>query len=162
MTLEETLNDLLVNLFKDLVEIEGRCLITDEFEDITVNDMHVIEAVGVDTPRNMKTVAGLMNVTMGTLTKSVDGLCRKGYVMRERSQEDKRVIRLKLTDRGRHAFYHHEAFHRQMIENVMAQLSEQESDLLIRTLSKLADYFRDSYSDGSEDSQFLDWKEVIE
>lgn len=31
MTADETLNELLVCLFKDLTEIEGRCLITDEF-----------------------------------------------------------------------------------------------------------------------------------
>ena len=29
MTADETLNELLVCLFKDLTEIEGRCLITD-------------------------------------------------------------------------------------------------------------------------------------
>ena len=48
MTADETLNELLVCLFKDLTEIEGRCLITDEFSDISINDMHIIEAIGVD------------------------------------------------------------------------------------------------------------------
>ena len=57
MTLEETLNDLLVKLFKDILEIEAKSLITEEFKDISYNDMHIIEAVGIDEPRNMKTVA---------------------------------------------------------------------------------------------------------
>lgn len=48
MTLDETLNDLLVRLFKDLLEIEGKALITDEFKDITTNDMHIIEAIGIE------------------------------------------------------------------------------------------------------------------
>lgn len=69
MTLEETLNDLLVKLFKDILEIEAKSLITEEFKDISYNDMHIIEAVGIDEPRNMKTVAKLMSVTTGTLTK---------------------------------------------------------------------------------------------
>ena len=60
MTLEETLNDLLVKLFKDILEIEAKSLITEEFKDISYNDMHIIEAVGIDEPRNMKTVAKLM------------------------------------------------------------------------------------------------------
>ena len=34
MTLEETLNDLLVKLFKDILEIEAKSLITEEFKDI--------------------------------------------------------------------------------------------------------------------------------
>ena len=71
MTLEETLNELLVKLFKDILEIEAKSLITEEFKDITYNDMHIIEAVGIDEPRNMKTVAKLMSVTTGTLTKAM-------------------------------------------------------------------------------------------
>ena len=46
MTLEETLNDLLVKLFKDILEIEAKSLITEEFKDISYNDMHIIEAAG--------------------------------------------------------------------------------------------------------------------
>ena len=34
----------------------------------------------------MSTVAKLMNVTTGTLTKAMDGLTDKGYVVRERSK----------------------------------------------------------------------------
>ena len=49
MTLEETLNDLLVKLFKDILEIEAKSLITEEFKDISYNDMHIIEAVGIDS-----------------------------------------------------------------------------------------------------------------
>lgn len=162
MTLEETLNDWLVHLFKDLVDIEGRCLITEEFQDITVNDMHVMEAIGVEEPRNMKTVAGRMGVTMGTLTKAIDGLCRKGYVIREKSSEDRRVVKLKLTDKGRNAFYHHEAFHTQMIERVKQQLSKQEAEILIRALSTLSEYFRNTYTEVEEDKQFLDWNDVKE
>ena len=52
MTADETLNELLVCLFKDLTEIEGRCLITDEFSDISINDMHIIEAIGAEALRH--------------------------------------------------------------------------------------------------------------
>ena len=108
MTAEETLNELLVGLFKDLMEIEARCLITEEFSDISINDMHIIEAIGVDEPKRSGTVAALMSITLGTLTKAIDGLTRKGYVSRIRSDEDKRVVKLSLTDKGKSAFYHHE------------------------------------------------------
>ena len=35
MTADETLNELLVKLFKNIMEIEGKSLITDEFKDLT-------------------------------------------------------------------------------------------------------------------------------
>lgn len=160
MTLEETLNELLVKLFKDILEIEAKSLITEEFKDITYNDMHIIEAVGVDEPRNMKTVAKLMSVTTGTLTKAMDALCEKGYVVRERSTKDKRVIKLRLTDRGKSAYYHHEQFHRQMIKNIAAEMNEQETEILIYALAKLVDYFHLNYYDTKEESQYIDWAKI--
>ena len=153
MTLEETLNELLVKLFKDILEIEAKSLITEEFKDITYNDMHIIEAVGIDEPRNMKTVAKLMSVTTGTLTKAMDALCEKGYVVRERSTKDKRVIKLRLTDKGKSAYYHHEQFHRQMIKNIASEMSEQETEVLIYALAKMVDYFHLNYYDTKEESQ---------
>mgnify|MGYP003564169449 FL=1 len=160
MTLEETLNELLVKLFKDILEIEAKSLITEEFKDITYNDMHIIEAVGIDEPRNMKTVAKLMSVTTGTLTKAMDALCEKGYVVRERSTKDKRVIKLRLTDKGKSAYYHHEQFHRQMIKNIASEMSEQETEVLIYALAKMVDYFHLNYYDTEEESQYVDWSKI--
>ena len=160
MTLEETLNELLVKLYKDILEIEAKSLITEEFKDITYNDMHIIEAVGIDEPRNMKTVAKLMSVTTGTLTKAMDALCEKGYVVRERSTKDKRVIKLRLTDKGKSAYYHHEQFHRQMIKNIASEMSEQETEVLIYALAKMVDYFHLNYYDTKEESQYVDWSKI--
>lgn len=158
--LNDTLNELLVRLFKDILEIEGKSLITEEFRDITTNDMHIIEAVGVDEPKNMKTVAKLMSVTTGTLTKAMDALCEKGYVVRERSTEDKRVVKVSLTDRGRTAYYHHEQFHRQMISNISSEMSEQETEVLVYALAKMVDYFQINYLDADEEKEFIDWSRI--
>ena len=39
---DEVLNELLVKLFKNIMEIEEKYLITPDFKDISVNDMHII------------------------------------------------------------------------------------------------------------------------
>ncbi len=161
MTADETLNELLVCLFKDLTEIEGRCLITDEFSDISINDMHIIEAIGVDEPKRSGTVAKLMSITLGTLTKAIDGLTRKGYVNRIRSEEDKRVVKLSLTGKGKSAYYHHEQFHRHMIEHIKDDLSDDEMKVLITSLAKLSDYFKVVYSD-DEENQYQNWDNINE
>ena len=160
MTADETLNELLVCLFKDLTEIEGRCLITDEFSDISINDMHIIEAIGVDEPKRSGTVAKLMSITLGTLTKAIDGLTRKGYVNRIRSEEDKRVVKLSLTGKGKSAYYHHEQFHRHMIEHIKDGLSDDEMKVLITSLAKLSD-FKVVYSD-DEENQYQNWDNINE
>lgn len=138
---DDVINELLVKLFKSIIEIEDRCLITPEFKDISVNDMHIIEAVGIEEPKSMSTVAKLMSVTTGTLTKSMDGLSDKGYVDRERGKKDKRVVFVSLTEKGKRAFAHHENFHRSMISRMKDGLSEQETTVLVYALAKLNDYF---------------------
>lgn len=161
MTADETLNELLVGLFKDLMEIEGRCLITEEFSDISINDMHIIEAIGVGEAKRSGTVANLMSVTMGTLTKAIDALTRKGYVNRIRSDKDKRVVKLSLTDKGKSAYYHHEQFHVHMIEHIKDGVTDDELKVLTNVLAKLSDYFKVVYSD-DEDNQYQDWNNINE
>lgn len=144
MDLDKTLNMLLVNLFKDIMEIEQKSLITEEFKDITVNDMHVIESIGTGEPQTSSSVAKRLSITMGSLTKAIDGLTAKEYVVRARSEEDKRVVLLSLTEKGKKAFKHHAKFHKDMIDAVVAQLDEEEKDVLNRSLGSLAGYLRET------------------
>jgi DNA-binding MarR family transcriptional regulator len=147
MDTDRTLNDILVNLFNDLMDIEDKCLITGEFRNISNNDMHVIEAVGIEEPRSMSEVAKMLNITTGTLTRSIDALVRKKYVERNRSEVDKRVVRLSLTEAGVRAYEHHARFHQNMIEDIKQQLSDGETRVLIATLGKLVAYFQEKYKE---------------
>ena len=113
-----TLNEVLVNLFNDIMDIEQKAIITPEFKDITNNDMHVIDAIGVGTPKNMSSIARELSVTVGTLTIAMNSLVKKGYVVRERSSEDRRVVYISLSEKGKKAYEHHASFHRQMIQGV--------------------------------------------
>ncbi|MCI8489257.1 MAG: MarR family transcriptional regulator [Lachnospiraceae bacterium] len=142
---DKILNELLVKLFKNIMEIEEKYLITPEFKDISVNDMHIIEAIGLKEPKSMSAIAKLMSITTGTLTKSMDGLSEKKYVIRERGKKDKRVVFAHLTEKGRRAYLHHESFHRNMIARIKDGISEQETTVLIFALAKLNDYFNQIY-----------------
>ena len=111
MDINETLNEVLVKLFRDINTIEEKAIRTEEYRDVTANDMHVIEAIGTGEPKNMTTVAKLLSVTTGTLTISMNSLVKKGYVQRIRSEEDRRVVLVSLTEKGKRAFAHHKRFH---------------------------------------------------
>ena len=87
-----TLNEVLVRLFRDIMDIEQQAIITSEFNDLTNNDMHVIEAIGIEEPKNMSTIAKELSVTVGTLTIAMNSLVKKGYVTRQRGKEDRRVV----------------------------------------------------------------------
>lgn len=136
----QSINELLVNLFNNVMDMEAKAIITEEFKDITNNDMHIIEAIGVEEPRNMSVIAGKLNVTSGTLTVNVNGLEKKGYIKRIRSEEDKRVVYIALTEKGKKAFYHHRDFHKKMIRAMIKNLSEEEMEVLYRCLANLDNF----------------------
>ena len=138
----KTLNEVLVNLFRDVMDIEQKASITEEFQDITNNDMHIIEAIGMNEPKNMSTIAREISVTVGTLTIAMNSLVKKGYVLRERGKEDRRVVYISLTERGRAAYVHHARFHKAMIDSISDELTSEEMELLIKTLTKLDKWFR--------------------
>ena len=137
-----TLNEVLVNLFRDILDIEQKAIITEEFHDITSNDMHVIEAIGIGEPKNMSSIARMLSVTVGTLTIAMNSLVKKGYVLRERGKEDRRVVYISLTERGKAAYEHHARFHRTMIDSVSKELTPEQLELLVETLTKLNKWFR--------------------
>ena len=120
------LNRLLVSLFSNVMATEAKAVITEEFKDISNNDMHIIEAIGIEEPRRMSDIARRLDVTVGTLTTNMNGLEDKKYIIRQRSTEDKRVVLVTLTDKGRKAFFHHRDFHKQMIREIVKDVKENE------------------------------------
>lgn len=135
------INEMLVNLFNHVMDVESKAVITEEFKDITNNDMHIIEAVGIDEPRKVSEIAKILGVTVGTLTTNMNGLEKKGYILKERSNEDKRVVYVTLTERGRKAFFHHRDFHKNMIKSIVVGLDDDEKRSLYKCLVKLDAFF---------------------
>ena len=140
----DVFHDILVNLFQEIMDIEEKALITAEFKNISVNDMHIIEAIGTGEPKNMSTVAKLMSVTVGTLTIAINNLVKKGYVSRVRSEEDRRVVLIFLTEKGKRAYQHHREFHDGMVKALVEGLDEGQQKILAKSLLNLRTFF-DSY-----------------
>lgn len=141
----QAINDVLVKLFNEIMDIEEKALTSSEFKNISVNDMHILDAVGIQEPRNMSAVARTLSVTVGTLTIAINNLVKKGYVKRIRSQEDRRVVLLALSDKGVSAYKHHQAFHDKMVMAILKDLNASETEALTTALIKLQKFFR-SYS----------------
>lgn len=137
-----TLHDILVKLFNEIMDIEAKSIITEEFKDISNNDMHIIEAIGLDAPRSMSAVAKDMSVTVGTLTIAINSLVKKAYVKRVRSEKDRRVVLISLTEKGQRAFYHHRDFHDEMIKATLNGLDQEQTEVLVKALTNLSAFFR--------------------
>lgn len=131
-------------LFNEVLDMEHKALINGSFKEISINDMHIIDAIGIQEARNMSAVAKTMSVTVGTLTTAINNLVKKGYVSRIRSVEDKRVVLLSLTEKGVAAYQKHAVFHKQMVQTVMDGFEGEEMEVLLRAFKKLRGYFKTS------------------
>ena len=141
MNSHEVINDVLVHLFNEILQLEEEAIITSEYKDITNNDMHIIEAIGLGGG-NMSSIAAKLNITVGSLTTSMNGLVKKGYAERSRSEHDRRVVYIHLTNKGRKSYHHHAEFHRKMTEAVLDSLSEEEVPVLIKAMEGLSGFYR--------------------
>ena len=139
----EVINDVLVHLFNEIMELEEEAIITEEYKDITNNDMHIIEAVGLGGNK-MSDIAARLNITVGSLTTSMNSLVKKGYVTRERGKEDRRVVYISLSEKGRNAYQYHEKFHHDMIDAILQDLTSAETESLVSALAKLNLWFREA------------------
>ena len=137
------MSELLAQVFNHVMDMEAKAVITEEFSDITNNDMHIIEAIGVSEPRNMSAIAHRLSVTVSTLTTNMNGLEKKGYIVRKRSLEDKRVVYVLLTEKGKKAFFHHRDFHKKMIRAIVKDLNEEEMEILYRCLLNLTSFLEE-------------------
>lgn len=140
------LNELLVHLFNDILIIEQNALAEGQFNDLSITEIHTIEEIGMYGSRTMSEIAMGLGITVGTLTIAMNNLVKKGYVNRQRSERDRRVVEISLTRKGKLAFRVHERFHTDMIKKTVEGLSEEEEEVLVSSLEKLNTFFRSNYN----------------
>ena len=63
---------------------------------------------------------------------------------RTRSEEDRRVVLVSLSEKGEKAYLHHKIFHEKMVMSVLDGLDAKETEDLMKALLKLRNFF-DNY-----------------
>lgn len=142
------INRFLVEVFDEILKTEEVCL-TGAFEDLSLRELHLIEEVcrAVDGERDNRAtaIAAAQRVTAGTLTTAVSLLEKKGYLERRRDEKDRRAVRIWPTEKARAADRVHAQFHREMVEELLTHLTEEESRVLVKALDGLTEFFENKY-----------------
>lgn len=143
-TVNEQLNHFLVNVFNEILRIEEWCLKSGEFRDLSVREMHLIEAVceaEASQKNRSSDIAQALGISAGTLTTDVNFLEKKGCIVRKQDTSDKRIIRIFSTDKGKRANKTHEEFHNRLVSDISNTLSPEETEILIKGLKSLETFF---------------------
>lgn len=135
------LDELLSNTFSSVLRVEEQSLQNRITAGLTMTEIHAIAAIGLHESHSMSEVAQRLSVTLATLTTTMNKLVRKGLVARERSEEDRRRVMVRLTRRGREVCRAHSLFHRHMIKEALSTLTPEEAQVLAKALCKVKGFF---------------------
>lgn len=134
------INEYLVQIFNEILVIEEDSLKQSDFSDVTIKEMHTIEAIGLEGVNNASVVAETLSLTKGTVSVAINNLVRKGYVERNRDKGDRRIVTLKLTKRGKLLFRLHRKFHLEMVKDTLNGMEEDEALVLLKGIRNLHNF----------------------
>ena len=135
------INNALIYMYNYIVEAEKEALEESPYNELTFTEIHVIEAVGLES-KTMTEVANKLKITMGSLTTSVNRIVQKGYIERKFDKTDRRRIFINLTPKGVEVYKFHENFHESIISEITKALEEINPELLNVESQKLVDVFQ--------------------
>ena len=143
----QALNDFMVLCFNNILTAEERALEFLSNGKLSIKEIHMIDAVFRAKERgenNFSTIAGMLGVTLGTLTAMFSRLESKGYLVKERDTNDKRVFFIVPTPLATIINEHHAKWHERLVQGVIKHVPERELDNLIGTLENLAGFIKKS------------------
>lgn len=138
----KALNDLLVEGFRAVTQIEERQLQSVHGIDLSINELHMIEAIGKNVEGALvKDIAKQLQISLPAVTISTKKLEKKGYIVRNRGSHDGRTVRLILTPDGERINHIHAYFHERMLRSITSELSEKDLKVFFDCIYKLDQFF---------------------
>jgi len=107
-------------------------------------DVDLFHNVGIvfsshEGPITMGELSRELNVPLSTATRTMDWLVENGYAQRLPDPQDRRIVRVGLTNAGREIYATINQFFMERIEQMLGQLTAEERETFISLLCKVLD-----------------------
>ena len=112
--------------------------------DLTPPQVHVLAALSLDPdPAGMATtvLAQRVSASAPTMTGLIDRLEKQGFVQRERDDDDRRLVRVRVTDAGRAVLVVVEETITERLTTVLSVLAPDERETFAHLITKIIDAF---------------------
>jgi DNA-binding MarR family transcriptional regulator len=106
--------------------------------ELNMQELRVVEFLGNEGPRMMRELADHLTVAVNSMTSIVDSLEHKRLVHRQRSEKDRRVIHVELTDPGREIFRSLVNVNLRLFRSMLGALTEDEQEIFMVLFRKIA------------------------
>ncbi len=103
-----------------------------------MQELRLIEFIGKGGARKMRELSDHLTVAVNSMTSIVDNLERKALVRRQRSAEDRRVIRVELTPPGLEVHRYLLNTRLQLCRSMLGTLTEDEQEIFLVLFRKIA------------------------
>ncbi len=94
--------------------------------DISFPEIFVLRQLSSNKEPTMSELGRSISMDLSTLTRMVDKLVEKEFVVRKRDPEDRRMVRVAITAEGRKIISRFEEQKKKKIESILRQMTSQE------------------------------------
>ena len=125
-------NNVYVELLRNLllsVKRFDREFIKENNLDISSTELNIIQVIKASSKRTMTVIADKLAITLGTFTISVNKLVEKGYLIKRKKDNDKRIIELELTNYSEEILKKIDIFSNNVIERLLSNNEINSEDL---------------------------------
>ena len=99
--------------------------------------MLMMKMASCDDGVSVTELSEAMKITPGAVTQFIDKLVDKGLVERYEDPKDRRIVRIKLTDKSKSRFKKMKEFHFDRLSNMFKNLSDEELKQLAALMKKI-------------------------
>jgi len=131
------LHDLVQDILKQFQDVNATAANGPHVE-LNMQELRVVEFLGNEGPRMMRELAEHLSVAVNSMTSIVDNLEHKELVRRQRSEEDRRVVRVELTDAGREIYRSLVEVNLRLFRTMLGALTEDEQEIFMVLFRKIA------------------------
>ena len=104
------------------MRLEKERLLESQFNDLSINDLHIIHIIYLLNDATISKIAKLTTVSKSALTGNIDKLEKLGYIKRVPSKKDRRVTNIVFTPKGKLLFRLHNKEHLEFTKSLLSIL----------------------------------------
>jgi len=105
--------------------------------DLTQVEFRCLRLFGTNENLNNKTLADKMSLSPSRLTRIIDGLVEKNYVIRDMDKNDRRNMRLTLSQKGEDIVGQLNKSYVDVHKEILAHIDESQHETLINAMSSM-------------------------
>lgn len=139
--IRELLNKVLKEMFHSILRLQEKSVSQSANDNLSRTEMHALETIQDCPGSTLTQIAEMLGVTKATVSVSVNRLAAKGYLMKIKTETDKRKSILQLTERGEECCKKHKQFHDMLIESILREFDIAAYPEILTSMQALLQFF---------------------